>query len=250
MTDNVNHPTHYTDGWSNGAEVIDITENLDFNRGNAVKYIARAGKKDPEKELEDLQKAEFYLKREIQRVLGTAPSYQVVPMPDLTDEVSQFTEEILVGDKTPEGLHPSGYSITDFIGFAGNQPPIQTKSFWDEVFEALTPVAEAIVEAMTTPSQTWFQTAWNIASSLDQLVDPPKPEPRVVDVLTLDDVIDSTAWTDVDGDFLKLEGDKWWRKYTFPGAEWFVVKEAEDIDYELSYMATDFGPYTEVLEPA
>lgn len=78
--DNVNHPSHYADGWSNGAEVIDITENLNFNRGNAVKYIARAGKKDPAKELEDLQKAEFYLKREIQLVTkrwDNPPTYQV-----------------------------------------------------------------------------------------------------------------------------------------------------------------------------
>lgn len=63
---NVNHPPHYTDGWSNGAEVIDITENLNFNRGNAVKYIARAGKKG--NELEDLFKASWYINREIERI--------------------------------------------------------------------------------------------------------------------------------------------------------------------------------------
>lgn len=66
MTDMVNHPSHYADGWSNGAEVIDIAENLNFNRGNAVKYIARSGKKGDE--LEDLRKAEFYIKREIARI--------------------------------------------------------------------------------------------------------------------------------------------------------------------------------------
>lgn len=71
MTDNVNHPTHYADGWSNGAEVIDITENLNFNRGNAVKYTARAGRKDPATELEDLKKARWYLDREIERLEGT-----------------------------------------------------------------------------------------------------------------------------------------------------------------------------------
>jgi hypothetical protein len=70
VTDMVNRPSHYADGWSNGAEVIDITENLNFNRGNAVKYIARAGKKDPFKELEDLNKARFYLDREISRIGG------------------------------------------------------------------------------------------------------------------------------------------------------------------------------------
>ena len=65
---NVIDPSHYKDGWSDGAELISIVENLNFNRGNAVKYIARAGKKDPGTELEDLQKAQWYLTREINRV--------------------------------------------------------------------------------------------------------------------------------------------------------------------------------------
>lgn len=64
--DNVNHPAHYTA--YKGIEVIDLTEQLNFNRGNAVKYIARAGLKDPSKEIEDLQKASWYLNREIQRI--------------------------------------------------------------------------------------------------------------------------------------------------------------------------------------
>lgn len=69
--DVVNHPSHYADGWSNGAEVIDITEHLNFNRGNAVKYLSRAGKKGgPEKELEDLQKALWYVRREVERLGG------------------------------------------------------------------------------------------------------------------------------------------------------------------------------------
>ena len=66
--DAVNHPSHYADGWSNGAEIIDITEHLNFCRGNAIKYIARAGRKDPDKEIEDLQKAAFYIQREIERL--------------------------------------------------------------------------------------------------------------------------------------------------------------------------------------
>ena len=67
MNDNVNHPSHYTDG---RIEVIDFIEDkkLNYHRGNAVKYICRAGKKDPEKTIEDLQKAEWYLHREIQRL--------------------------------------------------------------------------------------------------------------------------------------------------------------------------------------
>lgn len=66
--DAVDHPSHYTEGWSNGAEVIDITENLNFNRGNAVKYIARAGRKDAMKTAEDLCKARWYIDRELKRM--------------------------------------------------------------------------------------------------------------------------------------------------------------------------------------
>lgn len=67
MNDSVNHPAHYTDG---KIEVIDFIEDkkLGFHLGNTVKYICRAGKKDPEKTIEDLQKAEWYLRREIQRL--------------------------------------------------------------------------------------------------------------------------------------------------------------------------------------
>ena len=69
MSDPVNHPDHYTQHPS-GVECIDITEHLNFCLGNAVKYIWRAGLKDAAVEgatLQDLKKAEFYLKREIAR---------------------------------------------------------------------------------------------------------------------------------------------------------------------------------------
>lgn len=66
-TNSVNHPDHYT--WlPNGIEVIDLTEHLNFNRGNAVKYLARAGRKNKFTELEDLRKARWYIDREISRM--------------------------------------------------------------------------------------------------------------------------------------------------------------------------------------
>lgn len=60
--DVVNHPAHYTDG---KYECIDFIESwgLGFHLGNAVKYITRAGKKNPEKTKEDLEKAIWYVKR-------------------------------------------------------------------------------------------------------------------------------------------------------------------------------------------
>ena len=62
---NVTHPAHYASG---KIEVIEALEDwkLGFHLGNAVKYIARAGKKDPSKEIEDLEKAVWYLKRQIE----------------------------------------------------------------------------------------------------------------------------------------------------------------------------------------
>ena len=65
----VNHPEHYG-GSENIYEVIKVIENwdLDFHLGNTVKYISRAGKKDTDKELQDLKKAQWYLERRIQNL--------------------------------------------------------------------------------------------------------------------------------------------------------------------------------------
>jgi len=63
--DPVNHPKHYTKHPS-GVECIQITEHMNFNLGNAVKYIWRAGEK--ENILEDLLKAKWYIAREISRI--------------------------------------------------------------------------------------------------------------------------------------------------------------------------------------
>ena len=65
--DLINHPPHYT-GFSNGSEVIDIAEQLNFNSGSAVKYISRAGHKPGADEVEDLKKAEWFIQREIDRL--------------------------------------------------------------------------------------------------------------------------------------------------------------------------------------
>lgn len=62
----VNHPDHYggSDNVYEAIKVIDAWD-LGFSLGNTVKYISRAGKKDPEKEIEDLKKAKFYLDHHI-----------------------------------------------------------------------------------------------------------------------------------------------------------------------------------------
>lgn len=69
--DPVNHPMHYGPG---GAyETINVIEawGLDFCLGNTVKYISCAGKKDPTKTIEDLEKARWYLDRRIEQLRRT-----------------------------------------------------------------------------------------------------------------------------------------------------------------------------------
>ena len=67
--DPVNHPSHYNKG---KIEVVDFIwdQKLNFDRGNAVKYLCRAGSKDPEKEIQDLEKAIWYINHEIKMLKG------------------------------------------------------------------------------------------------------------------------------------------------------------------------------------
>ncbi len=73
--DNVNHPKHYTSDPS-GIECINITRHRNFNVGNAIKYLWRAGlkidadKSSINKQIEDLEKAVWYIVDEIHRLGG------------------------------------------------------------------------------------------------------------------------------------------------------------------------------------
>lgn len=69
MSDQVNHPSHYTSHPS-GVECITVTEHMNFNIGNAIKYLWRAGLKADAK-VQDLEKARWYVDREIKRLQGT-----------------------------------------------------------------------------------------------------------------------------------------------------------------------------------
>lgn len=64
--DPVNHPPHYT-AHPSGVEAITITEHYNFNVGNAIKYLWRAGLKT-QSPTEDLRKAAWYINREIARL--------------------------------------------------------------------------------------------------------------------------------------------------------------------------------------
>lgn len=73
LTEAINHPQHYGgDVTYEAIKVIQAWE-LGFCLGNTVKYISRAGKKDPTKELEDLEKAAWYLQQRILELKGETP---------------------------------------------------------------------------------------------------------------------------------------------------------------------------------
>lgn len=101
MNDMVNHPSHYTDG---NIEVIDFIEDkrLNYHRGNALKYLCRAGKKDPVKEVEDLQKAIWYINREIQRL--EAQKQRDARAEELRAVGVTFADDLRRPVRVPEGV--------------------------------------------------------------------------------------------------------------------------------------------------
>lgn len=63
----VNHPEHYNQHPS-GIECIDVVEHFNFNLGNAIKYIWRAGLKSDKTTVQDLKKAVWYIHRELEKL--------------------------------------------------------------------------------------------------------------------------------------------------------------------------------------
>ena len=109
----VNHPSHYT--WLKdicGIEVIDITRHLNFNRGNAIKYLLRSGHKseegytNSEKEIEDLEKAVWYLKDEIKRLRPEKKSY-------IKPEIKVSSKSIRLNKKEVNSLLEGFYQNPD-----------------------------------------------------------------------------------------------------------------------------------------
>lgn len=98
---NVNHPLHYNCG---KIEVIEFIEDqhLNFARGSVIKYTARAGKKDPEKEMEDLQKAEWYIKREIERVKAEKECHDPIRPNDMNPREKICDHHILISKHCEE----------------------------------------------------------------------------------------------------------------------------------------------------
>ncbi len=123
MNSEVSHPAHYNSG---KIEVIEAIEDwkLGFSRGNAVKYIARAGKKDPAKEIQDLEKAVWYIKRDIE-LLTAAKAGRETSRPNDMNPRNDFqnAQEIagrLAAESNANKRNP--YCGTDGCDYCG--PPV------------------------------------------------------------------------------------------------------------------------------
>lgn len=90
--DQVNHPPHYNSHPS-GVECITVTEHMNFNLGNAVKYIWRAGLKS-DAPITDLEKARWYIDREISRMKAAQKPAVVIQVdkPISPAEVARFKQ--------------------------------------------------------------------------------------------------------------------------------------------------------------
>ncbi|MBY4212872.1 DUF3310 domain-containing protein [Rhodococcus fascians] len=218
MSDNVNHPSHYT-GFSNGAEVIDITENLNFNRGNAVKYVARAGAKDTAKTVEDLLKARWYLDRELAR-LGHVDAVEAIAAPVEAPVARVFN----VGDHEPadketivlSGAGPDG-AVKLKYGDYGSYRDTPKVRWWDVDARHGRPTWDEW--------DVWLETF----GPLTEIIGTPAAEPR--EFKCIEDITDDVNEVrDVEGDYWQRDGlDNPWN--------W---PSAEDGDNK-------YAPFTEVL---
>ena len=85
MKEEVNHPDHYNQ--IKNVECIDVVEQMSFNLGNAVKYIWRCDSKG--NKLKDLQKAIWYLNREIERTCKPVGAEEPEEIVDLSRTVCE-----------------------------------------------------------------------------------------------------------------------------------------------------------------
>ena len=124
MSDAIN-PNHYK-GFSNGAEVIDISENLVSNASHAFNYVARAGRadgytksQDVEGKIEDYTKAVWFIEREIERLGGSSPEpleFVVKNMyTDLLVMLGIVSDSAAVANKIIDRMNHPAYSDYELV---------------------------------------------------------------------------------------------------------------------------------------
>lgn len=214
MSDNVNHPSHYTSHPS-GVECIQITEHMNFNIGNAMKYLWRAGLKSDDAR-EDLMKARWYADRELERLAGmpvAAPvEAPVARVFNVGDPEPADKETITLSGTGPDGVVKLKYG--NFGGYDG-LPKVR---WWD--------VGARYSQPTWDEWDVWLDTF----GPLTEVVDPASLRPRVFETIG-----------DIPADVHLVsdnEGDTWSRNGSGIKAD-FVGPDAGVDD--------GYAPFTEVL---
>lgn len=165
--DVVNHPSHYTDG---NIEVIDFIEDkgLGFCLGNAVKYISRAGKKYPDKEIEDLEKAIWYIKRRIKELKSGEPE-------KINERLEEMIEkEGLNKDLTPEcpevKVVPLGKSKDGIDKLAKTVKPIRGLRAKSDVYDEIMPTVDDTATRVLSKEEE--DKVWNNLYDIMHSIDP------------------------------------------------------------------------------
>ena len=99
MADAVNHPAHYAPIFeARQIECIEIARYLDFCRGNAFKYVWRAGLKgEPEKAIEDCEKAKFYMNCALENgdTLTARAVFSIIRGPEEESSIARIKYNVL-----------------------------------------------------------------------------------------------------------------------------------------------------------
>lgn len=152
MTDNINSPSHYTEGRQ--FETIAVIEDwaLGYHLGNAVKYLSRAGRKDPTKTIEDLKKARWYVEREIERLEAAD-----VPFDASFDEQEEL-EFRAMGELAELGTVSFGSDEDGIVSFefnGGHGSFMSTKDdLWDPSCGPVEPEGPSFTLDVAPPAQT------------------------------------------------------------------------------------------------
>ena len=178
----VDHPDHYRR--DTGHEAIDVIEawGLGFNLGNAVKYIARCGRKDGASRREDLEKALWYLRREIDAQKAaddraTVESFEHTVIPATQDgkpvEIEVGFSDLTVQVRAGGTLHytpDEAREVARLIRWVRDRPGFRGREFWGTTV-SYEPEEYCRMAHRTTGEGTELKLDWQCALYLADVLD-------------------------------------------------------------------------------
>ena len=185
MTENkhpnpVNHPPHYSsipaqcEDCGHAIECIDVTQHMNFTRGNAMKYLWRAGAKG--EPIQDLEKALWYIEREIQSLKKAQADAAWAAKVDTELDDSL---ETITGDGVPLSLYEEA-SLDDILSYYDSHSHERAQHAKSAPFKSSNDLEAAAEEAMTSQGAT-LDLGKSAAPDLNRLAQPLREEEHEVD---------------------------------------------------------------------